>query len=86
MQWRVRGLEAKVTAHELARKLLEGPDVPVVTIGREPNDDLFDEVVAVEPSEAWQVRFTARFGDDLHREPPLNPKLQRRAVRVRVIR
>lgn len=36
-----------LTSHELARKLLEGPDCPVVYVDNEYGPDLVDEVRAI---------------------------------------
>ena len=39
-----------MTTHELAAKLLEGPNVKVVIVAAEPNDETFDEIKEIEVS------------------------------------
>lgn len=72
-----------MTTHELAAKLLEGPNVKVVIAGHEPNDDTFDEITEIKESCAWQFDLIGKgFGEQLDRDPPRNPNVRRRDIAV----
>jgi hypothetical protein len=72
-----------MTAHELARKLLEGPDTLVAIQRHEPNGDTFCAIERVEVETAWRVPF---IGDYLWDSPPKNTKLVHRALPLVVLR
>ena len=71
-----------MTAHELARKLLEGPDVLVAIQGHAPNEDTFDEVSEIDPVNAWQVDYGHGIGFDaaLFDAEPRNTQLKTRQL------
>jgi hypothetical protein len=76
-----------MTTHELAKKLLEGPDVKVVIQGHEPNDDTFDVIESVDTERCWQLDYTGkRFGDTLYDGCRSYPHLTSREVEVVVLR
>jgi hypothetical protein len=77
-----------MTAHELAKKLLEGPDMPIVIQDYPPNEDTFDLVTVIELRSAWQIDYNIGRGWDpaLFFEPPRNPELPRRETQVMVLR
>lgn len=75
-----------MTAHDLARKLLEGPNLPVVTIDYYGSEA--EEVAKVEPLDTWQVDYGGGGGweSELKLEEPRNKDLKQRLVKtVRVI-
>ena len=47
-----------MTTHELARALLELPDVLVVKNGHEPNEECYDEIKEAVPSTGYQYIYS----------------------------
>lgn len=74
-----------MTSHELARKLLKGPDLPVAKPGHEPNEDSFDEVERIVVDTAWRST-CAVSGGDLMGRPFESPYLSCEPVSLVVLR
>lgn len=77
-----------MTTHELAKKLLEGPDVPAVIEAPEPNEDTFDVIGSLESREAVQIDYGVGHGFDstLFDQDPRNHTLETRRVAIVVLR
>lgn len=77
-----------MTTHELAKKLLEGPDVPAVIEAPEPNEDTFDVIDSLESREAVQTNYGGSYGWDatLFDQAPRNHTLETRRVAIVVLR
>ncbi len=76
-----------MTTHELARKLLEGPDARVTIQGHEPYEDCFDEITRADIGVAWRVDHVGKgFSEDLYDAPPRNPNLKRESIAIVVLR
>lgn len=75
-----------MTTHELAKKLLEGPDVKVVIQGHEPNDDTFDEITRADEGTAWVLAYAGSSLALYDTPPSPRSNLKQEAVAVVVLR
>jgi hypothetical protein len=71
-----------MTTHELAKKLLEGPDVKAVQQCAAPNCDYADEIETAEIITMYQCEMVNGQWSDLIFEPPSNRVLPLRAITV----